>query len=154
MLKKDAFLSGGRFMTDYFRVTNSVIHERFGDETVIVKLDLGRYYNLQGSAEAIWTLASSGFSRERILDTMINTFSGEHAEIVKTTASFLDELVAEELLEPADSFLPEVAAPEVDGGVFVKPHLQKYTDMEELLQLDPIHQVDELGWPSAKAPTT
>jgi len=28
--------------------------------------------------------------------------------------------------------------------------LQKYTDMEELLQLDPIHEVDKFGWPSAK----
>jgi hypothetical protein len=26
--------------------------------------------------------------------------------------------------------------------------LHKYTDMEELLLLDPIHDVDETGWPN------
>jgi hypothetical protein len=28
--------------------------------------------------------------------------------------------------------------------------LQKFTDMQELLLLDPIHEVDERGWPHRK----
>ena len=32
------------------------------------------------------------------------------------------------------------------------PVLQKYTDMEDLLLLDPIHDVDEAGWPARKQP--
>jgi hypothetical protein len=27
------------------------------------------------------------------------------------------------------------------------PKLEKYTDMEDLLLLDPIHDVQEVGWP-------
>jgi hypothetical protein len=33
---------------------------------------------------------------------------------------------------------------------FEMPKLSKYTDMEDLLALDPIHEVDEMGWPNAK----
>ena len=32
---------------------------------------------------------------------------------------------------------------------FEAPILQKYTDMQDLLLLDPIHEVDEAGWPHA-----
>jgi hypothetical protein len=31
---------------------------------------------------------------------------------------------------------------------FVEPALNKYTDMQELLLLDPVHEVSEAGWPS------
>ena len=31
------------------------------------------------------------------------------------------------------------------------PVLNSYTDMEELLLLDPIHDVDQAGWPMPKA---
>jgi hypothetical protein len=30
--------------------------------------------------------------------------------------------------------------------------LERYTDMQELLLLDPIHDVDESGWPHRKVP--
>lgn len=140
-------------MTEHLRLANSVIYEQFGDETVIVRLDTGRYYNLQGSAEAIWALAASGLSRRQIREGVSAAFSGEPAEIAKATTDFLDELLAEELLERAEGDASaDAKPPAVAGGPFVKPHLQKYTDMEELLQLDPIHQVDELGWPNAKTP--
>ena len=33
---------------------------------------------------------------------------------------------------------------------FQEPALQKYTDMEDLLLLDPIHEVDDTGWPNPK----
>jgi hypothetical protein len=43
-------------------------------------------------------------------------------------------------MEPPDYKLP-----------FQKPLLQKYTDMEALLLVDPIHEVDEEeGWPKQK----
>lgn len=34
---------------------------------------------------------------------------------------------------------------------FTPPVLNKFTDMQELLLLDPIHDVDETGWPKRKA---
>jgi hypothetical protein len=35
-------------------------------------------------------------------------------------------------------------------AAFVAPVLHKHTDMQDLLLLDPIHEVDETGWPSVK----
>ncbi len=33
---------------------------------------------------------------------------------------------------------------------YAPPALETYTDMQELLLLDPIHDVDETGWPAAR----
>ena len=33
------------------------------------------------------------------------------------------------------------------GAYYSKPILQKYTNMADLLLLNPIHEVDEQGWP-------
>ena len=34
---------------------------------------------------------------------------------------------------------------------FQSPEIQKFTDMEDLLLIDPIHEVDEeAGWPNIK----
>lgn len=37
--------------------------------------------------------------------------------------------------------------PNPDKLHFEEPIFHKYTDMEDLLLLDPIHDVDETGWP-------
>jgi hypothetical protein len=36
-------------------------------------------------------------------------------------------------------------------GAFQPPTLESYNDMQDLLLLDPIHDVDDMGWPQ-KAP--
>ena len=42
----------------------------------------------------------------------------------------------------------EVIIVNLDSGAYYsKPFLQKYTDMAALLLLNPIHEVDEQGWP-------
>jgi hypothetical protein len=42
----------------------------------------------------------------------------------------------------------DVPGDDVQGELpFVAPVLDKYTDMQELLLLDPIHEVDASGWP-------
>ena len=68
------------------------------------------------------------------------------------------ELEAEDLI----LVLPETAAPNaahetlaatepIDSRLpFVNPTLTKFTDMQDLLLLDPIHEVDEMGWPHPK----
>jgi hypothetical protein len=47
----------------------------------------------------------------------------------------------------------EVAAHKEAIAGFEAPELVAYTDMQELLLLDPIHEVDERGWPHANSET-
>jgi len=138
-------------MDAYFRPKKSVIHEKFDDETVIVNLETGCYYSLQGTGDAVWALAASGLSEPQIVSRCCESFRGEPDVIRQAISAFVESLVREALLERSDT-AGNAPLQQFAGGAFMTPSLQKYTDMEELLQLDPIHEVDELGWPSAKPP--
>ena len=135
-----------------------MVHEQFGDETVIVNLDTGCYYSVQGVGDAIWEWVIAGGSRDGIVQRVISEYSGDPAQLAEQTRAFLDQLVDEALVDPAAAE-PDDA---VNGSytmpgekkIFVAPSVEKYTDMEELLQLDPVHEVDLYGWPEAKKETT
>lgn len=134
-----------------------VIHEEFDDEVVIANLDSGRYYSVDLIGAAIWRLVIAGITREEIFARIRTEFTGDAIEIERGTGNFLDELVDESLLI-AESIEDGVgsssaASPRPSAQIpFVAPRLQKYTDMEELLLLDPVHEVDETGWPRKREP--
>jgi hypothetical protein len=141
-------------MIQSFKLKPSIVHERFGDETVILNLDSGSYYSAQGTGTVIWSLVCEGVPEATILQRIRAEFSGNDNEISSATAKFLDQIVEESLVERAnivDSVSePAQGATGASDKVFSLPLLQKYTDMEEMLLLDPIHEVDEHGWPSAR----
>jgi hypothetical protein len=61
----------------------------------------------------------------------------------------LGKLAEEELVEPGpaegEAEAPN-AAPTGEKLPFKAPELQKYTDMQDFLLVDPIHETDEAGW--------
>ena len=131
----------------------SVIHETMGDEVVVINLDSGRYYSLEGAGAALWEALVAGAPLEAVSEAVEARFAGERAEIDSAVAAVVAELEAEGLIGQAAA---NGAAPAPSPNVgerppFVAPVLQKYTDMEALLLLDPIHEVDEQGWPQALA---
>lgn len=124
-----------------------VIHETIDDEVVIINLDKGHYYSLDGCGARIWSALIAGEPVERVC----GGFAGDAAEIDAGVRALAAELEREELIVAADG----AAAPgaPVDAAVAEPPlayaavQLQRYSDMEELLLLDPIHEVDQQGWP-------
>jgi hypothetical protein len=70
------------------------------------------------------------------------------AEQILEEHAFVAELAAEELVvaAPAAEAASETAAP----APYAKPELNKYTDMQQLLLADPLHEVEEAGWPRTK----
>lgn len=139
-------------MARVFRSRSSTVHERFGEETVILNLETGSYYSVQATGNAIWELASGGATDAAILRHVRQSYAGSSDLIANATTAFLDQIVAEGLVDAeAAADAGEAAAGPVESAPdFAPPLLQKYTDMEEMLLLDPIHEVDEHGWPSAR----
>ncbi len=131
-----------------------VVMESFGGEVVLVQMKSGNYYSLQGSAPLIWELIERGSSVEETVDFLLARHSGDEEEVRRSVRNLVEELVAESLIVPVTGALPKVSTeapvPEDPGTPFVLPVLERYTDMQELLFLDPIHDVDESGWPHRK----
>ena len=66
----------------------------------------------------------------------------------KLRSALVADLVDHELVrETAEA--PK-ALPVLNGerGAYVSPGVDKYTDMQELILLDPVHEVDAIGWPA------
>ena len=129
----------------------TVIQEIIDGEAIIADLGRGFYYSLDGLGSRIWNALVSGGAVDDIIGACAMKFPVEQDDVAAGIRNLLDRLRAEELLVPATS----AAGGDVDvaaffrdfAGPYAPPVLSKYTDMEQLLLLDPIHDVDETGWP-------
>ena len=144
--------------TDFFRInTPTVVHETIDGETVILNLDSGNYYSLTETGVTIVDLLAPGASVGDLVRQVGDCYQGNAGDIAHAVESFVAELLAEGILVPGPQpnvspALPEASPPAVPAAKsdFKPPVLNKYSDMQDLLLLDPIHEVDATGWPSSK----
>ncbi len=146
----------------HFRVNKpKVILETFDDEVVLVNLDSGSYYTIDNVGVAIWEHIENGAGVDAIVKSTIEAHEADNAHIKSAVYQFIEALEKEGLVVPIEEH--EAASPHTQtaGGEpiveakrtgFVPPVLHGYTDMQDLLLLDPIHEVDETGWPNVKQP--
>ena len=61
--------------------------------------------------------------------------------------------MSHELIAPSDAPPPPdaVKSPSIPRAPFHPPVLNVFSDMQDLLLLDPIHDVDATGWPMPKS---
>ena len=137
----------------------NVIHETIDGEAIIINLMSGRYYSLLGTAVPIWNLVEHRVAVAQIIQWMTDSYEAANVDMHRVVVEFLDQLVEEDLIraavgpEPASNDSPEAAVTlDSQAGVpsFEVPVLHTFTDMQDLLLLDPIHEVDESGWPAIK----
>jgi len=129
-----------------------VVSETIDGETVVVSLSTGSYYSLEGSATAVWNLIESQCSTEQIMAAVLQQFEGEPQTIQAAVKDLINQLQAESLIvaceEDTDASIPPMDDAEAKAA-FVPPSLEKFSDMQTLLLLDPIHEVDATaGWPA------
>ncbi len=131
-----------------------VVSEIIDGEAIIIDLVSGNYYTLSDAGADIWASVQEGVQIREIIGRLTVKYEGEYEAIQLAAMNLLDELAVEALIrsdgvEGGDAAsAAELSKTEAPGKLpFVPPVLQKYTDMQELLLLDPIHEVDASGWP-------
>ncbi|HEX6490687.1 MAG TPA: PqqD family protein [Gaiellaceae bacterium] len=136
-----------------FRVNSPrVMHERIEGEIIVIDLATGSYYSLRESAAAIWTELERGAGEDEIVAALERTYEATPEELGSSVRALVEELSAEGLIEPAGENGASAAdpAPPAESGrrrAFGAPVLEKHTDMQDLILLDPVHEVDARGWP-------
>lgn len=124
--------------------SSAIIHELLDDEAIIANLDTGVYYSIRGNGIAIWQLLLAGYDPEVIVSRVNETY---RRDLKESVSSFIQRLVEEALLVEDPNMEPSLWTPTWPkewSGL----KLEKYEEMKNLLALDPIHEVDELGWPA------
>ncbi len=133
-----------------------VIFERFEDETVVINLDSGRYYTLDPMGAEVWRCLNQGVALDQLIAAFRRDYDGDADLIEASVREFVALLLSEQLMRPTTSVdvargdgapAPRSAPPSREA--FRSPTLAKYDDMAEMLLLDPVHDVNEAGWPSA-----
>jgi hypothetical protein len=135
----------------------NVISETMGEETIIVNLASGHYFSLQGANVTVWDCLERGYGEEEIAGHVSELYDAGDADVGGCVSALVAQLLEEELIAPRDEG-DEPAAPLAGSGStegakrpFSMPPLSKFTDMQDIILLDPVHEVDARGWPHAPA---
>ena len=131
-----------------------IVHEIFSDdEAAIINLKTGNYYSLNTIGAEIWALIEKNMTNAQIIETFADNYLTHSIDLVPEISEFLKELKTEDLIIEDNS--SEITTVEIGGNgkkhTFIKPVIERFADLQELLLLDPIHDVDEAGFPHKKA---
>lgn len=128
-----------------------VISETIDDETVIIDLDKGAYYSLKGAGPFIWALIQEPVLVSDVLASILSAYDVDKESAWQELSKLLSYFLEEGPIKRAETALAGAALktkPDSPRIPFVAPAIQKFTDMEAMLLLDPIHDVDDEGWPN------
>lgn len=126
-----------------------VVFEHFDTETVMINLKSGFYFSLNPAGQRIWEFLQNWPTLDEVYSAVTPRDHGNgkanHAEV----AAFLEKLAEHGLVEmtadrPKNKGLRDQKSP----IGYETPQIQVFSDQQELLLLDPIHEVDDPGWPT------
>jgi hypothetical protein len=120
-----------------------VAAEEIQGEVVVVSFATGRYYSMRNTAAEVWHLLIDGATPTDVIEAFGDPPTEDRTEAV---ARFVDTVIAEGLLiATADTPTPLNGHRSVD---YVEPVLEQFDGMKAMLLYDPIHDVDDTGWPT------
>jgi hypothetical protein len=134
----------------------SVVGEIIDGEAVIMDLASGHYFSAQHVGCEIWRSLEQGAARSAIVQSLLVMYEAPETDVASAVNAFVNDLIERKLVVEVENTPP----PSTTNGAahsngarrrdFAPPVLNAYTDMEDLLLLDPIHDVDDAGWPMPK----
>jgi hypothetical protein len=129
-----------------------VVHETIDAETILIHMGTGTYYSVEGAESDIWNLAVAGYLEDAIASQIAERYAIDPELASRSVVALLRELRDEELLLPVAEAAEDPVALPPPPSAFSEPVLHKYTDMQDFILVDPLHDVDTAaGWPHAAA---
>ena len=126
--------------------TDLVAGEVVDGEAVIINLSNGMYYTMDGVGAEVWQLIERRRSMQQMSGEIGARYGVDRETVLGDLGVVVAELVAEGLvLAENGSSAPDASSVELarPTAPYAKPALVRYTDMSEVLALDP--PLPELG---------
>lgn len=117
--------------------------EKIDGEVIAIHYQTGCYYSLQGMAVHLWEQLMAGAD----LDSLCVAAGANAEEARGEIATFLDGLRQNDLLIE-DAAMPPAELLAAPLGGYTPPVFEIHSDLQQLLLADPLHDVDETGWPA------
>ncbi|TMC48069.1 MAG: PqqD family protein [Chloroflexi bacterium] len=135
--------------------SDHVVSEAIDGEVVAIDLASGYYFSLTGAGVEVWRLVEQSATHDEIVEGLMRRYQGNRADMTDAVHQLLDQLQRARLvISVEDDGAPATVLPAAVAECipFVPPQLETYTDMSEIIRMDPIHDVDpELGWPHPRS---
>lgn len=108
-------------------------------EAVMINLSDGTYYTMDGVGSEVWLLIERGCSLEAIAGSLAARHGVEEARVLDEVGEVVDALLSAGLVIEGDATAAVVADVELLGPspTYGKPELVTYSDMADVLALDP-----------------
>lgn len=108
-------------------------------EAIIMNLSSGLYYSMDNVGAAIWELIARRYSLREVADVIADRYRVDRERAAGDVRRLVQELLDEHLVTVATSDRERVAVLPPPGAPppYEPPRLQKYTDMADMLALDP-----------------
>ena len=130
-----------------------IAHQTVDGEVIAIDFVSGAYFSMRGTACDIWQMLSANATLDDII-SFYQEADGDASHVLgEQVRTFVSELVAANLLQPdaTAEANPSLSVRHIPASrLFSTPELEQFEDMADLIQLDPVHDVTEAGWPHPK----
>ena len=130
--------------------------EIFDGEVLAINLRNGHYHSIRGTGVSIWRALVAGLDEGQIVRAMQVSYGVDQATLEADVRGFVQQLVDGGLVvadNVAVSAVTAIPACSRDPATYSPPIVESHLDMQELLLIDPIHDVDvKVGWPLRATP--
>jgi len=130
----------------------NVVGELFDGNWISVNLETGNYFNLDQSSYEVMRLLCSGVEMSAIYEVVTSQLSSNSIARFEEFFYFLksNEIIREGVSESVfEKWEGDLRSLDLENAKF-----QVYSDLQDILLLDPVHDVDEKGWPIVRDANT
>lgn len=125
-----------------------VYADNFDQESVIVNLNLGNYYNLRYIASKIWNKLEIGTKPISFVTQLADFYKIDIVTIEQDLNKFIQTLIDEGLILEFDDVNEQSLDLNSLPSEYTAPELETFNDLQDLFLLDPVHAIDDkMGWP-------
>jgi coenzyme PQQ synthesis protein D (PqqD) len=136
----------------------NVIFEQFDTELVAIQLATGAYHSISGAGIDAFLLLPLEPTITDLSNALALKYEASAARIAEDLERFLEELRNESLLVTRADDGGSVQLPALSQSgtrlPYEPPSFQPYHDLQNLLFIDPVHEVSPAGWPQPKVEPT
>jgi hypothetical protein len=132
-----------------------VVFETIDGETILLNLDSGSFFNLEGSGEILWKFILETGNVKKAIAIMTSANRKIRATIASSVNDFVNSLLKEKLVIASDEIAAPGSLPETEELLkasaiqFSTPKVNKYTDKQHILFLSASYYIQEKGWPES-----
>ena len=138
-------------MESYRILKPRIVYEVLNTEVIAIDFNTGTYYALLHVAKQVWLLIEQQIPFDQIVHLISAYYKRDLSEVTADVRQLIDQLLEKGLIERLEG-MQEMAGslPQIDslGWGYEPPKLMSYMDIQDLLLIDPIHEVVEIGWPN------